>query len=302
MKKEAYPHGLQSVMDLEEPEYNKERWLDTLKKIYASTEYDTEDLVDKYTKDWEDKEKEAFRRWMEYYEDGEHKKYNVRPSEVFAMEKEAQFLDKNEVQTKVYHLDTFQEKASKRLEALSKMIREYRKTLGSEKIEFLLAEINKLRTVILQLTPQLATATIKDVLIRTGNLLQKNDIKEGASIVKDIIKDAEICSKTIIKEGVAADTARGKLENVFVMLGQKRIIRELQKAILLLDQSGVAGSYPELDSAQSKLVQAYSSAATSVNDVLQKMRSLEEYRTQRAVPKGKAEFDPGKLKFVEKGQ
>lgn len=92
LKKVAYPNMMGALTEEVEPEFDLEKWSSIVYKINdLITNYDMsyDEAVEECTKylDSETNEDEKFKKWLKYYKDGEHLKYNVASARSDKMEK-----------------------------------------------------------------------------------------------------------------------------------------------------------------------------------------------------------------------
>ena len=82
--KKSYPNIGGKAITKTEKDIGK--WIDVAKKISEySRVYSESDLIDFFIKDWKHDERDMFRKWLKYYQDGNTEKYDVKT-------KKAEFL------------------------------------------------------------------------------------------------------------------------------------------------------------------------------------------------------------------
>ena len=309
MHKKAYPNI--SGKYTREPTQDLDKWIRKLNEISSFAEQtglDKSRIFDSATADWDTDERNSFKHWVKYYEEGNTEKYNV---------KTAQFVKKafgpfnlpdsllNRTQPQTVPLSTFRaednlskkelelEKAKSikvkiksRVRALKSLIDKYNDILPNQDLEKLYSEVHSLEKSVSKLN---VYAMIQDNIIKTANKMIKLGFDEGAEFLFKVA--AEPVNKEVIqslppptpsapnlpegsKSMVNVQTVLARLDGINKRLASRDLIRELASVDILLNELGMASLFPELSLAQSKLIEAFGYASNKVEDTVSRLRGV----------------------------
>lgn len=192
--------------------YDTNKWVATLKEIYASMRdgIKQEEAIKNCTVDWEPNEKVSFLNWMRYYESGTPEKYNVKnanllktalsveasplleqwvnpanrtqfvpPSTVRAPQKTQRELDMDKAKK-------FKSQMKSRLQSLKRLVDRFNEIMPKSSLDAVYQEIFNLDRNISRLE---VYASMVDYTVRSANKLQKLGFSEGADFLHKIAQD-----------------------------------------------------------------------------------------------------------------
>lgn len=172
-------------------------------------------------------------------------------------------------------------KLMSRVFAIDKLLERYRKVIKEDQVDAVEDALAELRKRIKKLK---LASTVRDSIIKTANILNKLDFKDGADELIAIAADElleggptkviEHKSPTVAPETreVALDAAINKLVDISSVLKNRDLVRSLAEIDLMLHKLRMASFFPEIQEAQSKLIDAFGYASNKVEDLLPKLR------------------------------
>lgn len=160
-------------------------------------------------------------------------------------------------------------KLVKRTIAIDKLLEMYSDVLSPEQIGSIEDALNALRKSIRSL--RLASVA-RDVMIRTGMLLERQSFFHGAAVLYSIADHKPGLKKIALDQGQLAPILE-KLQEISNSLRRKDIVRDIARIDFQLHDMDVGSFFPELAEAQAKLVDATGYATNKVEDVISKLRS-----------------------------
>lgn len=302
LDKKAYPNvgGNPERM----PQYDVDKWVSVLKKIYASIrtqEMNREDAINRFTSDWDEAEKHDFKSWVRYFEEGTPGKYNVR---VAQLHKEADIpalpqswymgdrevrpsistYRKTEKEKNIESAKELKRKMRSRLRALKRLVEKYCDTLSHQNVDHVHDEMFALEKSINKLN---VYASIEDCVIRSANRMERMGFVEGANFLKTALDEKNESNQEVLQSLPPAvpgspdlpqqskanvDTIINRLAGVSKKLKSRDTIRELASIDILLNDIGLASYFPELTDAQAKLIEAYGYASNKIEAIIAKLR------------------------------
>lgn len=330
LEKRAYPNigGEPPRM----PQYDMNKWVTTLKKIYSSLraqKMSKNDAFRRFTKDWDSDEKYDFESWMRYFEEGTPDKYNVR---VASIVKEALgselppmpsswYVDraqdrpnmstfktpqKTEREKKIEEARQLKVKMRSRLRSLKKLVERYCDILSHQDIDAIYDEMYSLDKSINRLD---VYASLQDRIIRSASKLEMIGFDEGAKLLKEAVEPNAPSNEEVLQSlpapvdpspdstshapHVDINTIINRLAGVSKKLKSRDTIRELASIDILLNDLGLASYFPEITDAQSKLIESYGYASNKIESIIAKLRGSGTTTPQSAVaPMGQAPVQP----------
>lgn len=200
--KVAYPNitGIKSTN--KKPKRDISKWIQTLGSIYAATQKgeSRNNATERIMEGWDPMEKLDFEGWARYYEHGDHEKYGFQKSAETAVPN-IPFVEPGKKESEDPEIDiSMRRKPGRprktdrtgtdikrslisRLDSAKKLLREFvnvwpvdKWTHLDEMLSFLQREIVPLKT----------EATIRDRIIRTANLFEKEGFFEGANELRKV--------------------------------------------------------------------------------------------------------------------
>lgn len=155
--------------------------------------------------------------------------------------------------------------------AIDKLLEKYVNILKEEQIEEIEDALNNLRKKVRKLK---MANTVSDCFHKTANILEKHDFARGSEMLRLIAEDRSL-QKTAITEAHSSDleSMLKKLYGISDALKRRDLVRMLAEIDLQLYNLNIAGFFPELTDAQSKLIDAYAYASNKIQDVIPKLRS-----------------------------
>lgn len=298
LSKKAYPNI--EGKNNKEPVYNVDKWIETLKNIYASLhnkKADRQSAINYFTDGWEEDEKFKFINWMRYYEEGTTEKYNVKIAKLTkqALEQEITELSlpqswmsredraadhvymstqKKKEQTarekELQNAKQYKAKMRARLRSFKRLLEKYNDILPKQDLENIYDELYSLEKNISKLD---VYASLQDCTIRSANRINKFGFPEGAAFLHKVAQEpmeAEPAPTPATSPNV--QTAINRLEEISKALKSRDMIRELASIDILLNDIGIASYFPELTDAQSKLIEAFGYASNKVENIVAKLR------------------------------
>lgn len=307
MDKRAYPNI--GGKDERMPERDLDKWVSTLKDIYASVhkkKMGRNDAFNYFTADWDADERNQFYNWMQYYESDTPEKYNVKNAST-KLVKEAlipqswmspqdrqnagpemstyQQPAKTDREVKMEQAMQFKRQMKSRLRSLRRLVDRYNEALPHQELTAIYKEMNDLELSIARLN---AYASIQDVIIRSANRIRKMGFKEGADFLitaaEEGVKDEDITDvlpaptsdQPNLQPGsrpqVHINTIINRLEGTSKILKSRDMIRELASIDILLNELGIASHFPELTDAQAKLIESFGYASNKIESIVAKLR------------------------------
>lgn len=167
---------------------------------------------------------------------------------------------------KAEDFNTVRSKMVSRTFAIDKLLEKYKDVLNEKQIDEIEDALNSLRKKVRKLK---MASTVNDCFAKTAGILKKNKFDSGAQILEEII------TKKAITEAKSADLEDllAKLYKISDELKRRDMVRGLAEIDLALYKLNIAGFFPELTDAQSKLIDAYGYASNKVQDVIPRLRS-----------------------------
>lgn len=188
-----------------QPPYNLDKWIETMRYIYDTANANNLPLSDvskRATAKWEENERIHFERWMQYYEEGNYNKYNVKTAQFFVNKQElneksnandvkdmfdtSAFPKLDPVAEKKKKLDDARKKLRGRLKSVLELLDQYRDVLPRQDNDVMRKSVYDLNERVWNLELK---ASIVDSIIRTSNQLNKYGFAEGATELKKIAQE-----------------------------------------------------------------------------------------------------------------
>lgn len=300
LSKQAYPN----TQGKEErgPMYKVDKWIGTLKKIYAVLHLKKStrgDAIDHFTSGWDQDERQQFITWMRYYEDGTTEKYNVKTAkfvkEAFGSDmplpsawmnvddrasdgmKMSTLKQKREQTRREKELDkakAFKSKMRSRLRSFKRLLERYNDILSKQDLDKVYDELYSLEKSVSRLN---VYSSLQDCVIRSANRLNKFGFTEGAEFLhKCAVEPAALAPQPMPdmppQGSSGVQPIISKLEETSKALKSRDMIRELANIDILLNELGMASYFPEISFAQSKLIEAFGYASSKIEDIVAKLR------------------------------
>lgn len=303
LSKKAYPNI--SGKENREQVHDVDKWISTLKNIYASLhakQLDRHAAIDYFTEDWDTDEKQKFINWMRYYESGTTEKYNVKTAKFIkeAFEPETPFPqswvnredradDKMQMSSnrkekreqtrrekELVKAKAYKSKMRSRLRAFKRLLERYNDILPKQDLDKVYDELYSLEKGISKLD---VYASMKDCVIRSANRMSKFGFAEGADYLYKVAEEPAIEKTPDESPELPAQGDQGgitsiinQLEDISMKLKSRDMIRELASIDIMLHELGMASYFPELSFAQSKLIESFGYASNKVEDIVAKLR------------------------------
>jgi hypothetical protein len=278
------------------PSYDVNKWIQTLSQAYkaaATLNIDKDAAIRRAVKDWDDSEVESFKRWVKYYEGGEHKKWNVK-----AMNNHNTFVKEADLDFEIPDFKTEQEimgnfeRWRKALlgrinTALKTPLEHLRGLINKNEYNLIKNKLVEVLSIIYQLEPptdhrdaKAKMTHIQDCLIRFSCILHTNKCRKEAQIVDQITKEA--FEDGILSKFGASNITEilNDLERIEEELKSRRLIRLLSSVDLELARLGMASYFPELGDAISKLFDSFGYSSNKVSEVVSRLRGGEKRKVQ----------------------
>jgi hypothetical protein len=304
LDKRAYPN-ISGKQNKEETN-DIEKWVDTLKNIYASIhkkEMDRNMALNHFTADWDNDEKQKFSNWMRYYESGTTEKYNVKNASTNLLKEgfhgvpqswmtpadragdinmtTQRPVQKSEREMNIERASMIKTQIHSRLRALRNLVDKYNSALPHQNLDAVYNEMNTLDRSIARLNVK---ASMQDVLIRSANRMRKIGFNEGAEFLIKVAAEPSIVQNLPApisphpnltpgsKPQIHINTVINRLEGVSKLLKSRDTIRELASIDILLNELGIASHFPELTDGQAKLIESFGYASNKIESVIAKLR------------------------------
>jgi hypothetical protein len=179
--------------------------------------------------------------------------------------------------------ETARNKLMSRVFAIDKLLEKYRRVIKQEQMDAVEDALSELRRRIRKLR---LASSVKDSIIKTANILEKLQFGDGAAELFAIAADEPVLPnigntkmvdrefKTVPAEQreVALDDAIKRLTDISAILKNRDLVRSLAEIDLMLHKLRMASFFPEIQEAQSKLIDAFGYASNKVEDLLPKLR------------------------------
>jgi hypothetical protein len=172
--------------------------------------------------------------------------------------------------------ETARNKLMSRVFAIDKLLEKYRRVIKTDQLDAVEEALGDLRKKIRKLR---LASSINDSIIKTANILKKLDFAAGADALTAIA--AEPTTQVVQKEfdtvppeqrEAALDEAINKLTNISAVIKNRDLVRSLAEIDLMLYRLRMSSFFPEIQEAQSKLIDAYGYASNKLEDLLPKLR------------------------------
>lgn len=308
LSKKAYPNiaGREDRL----PSFDIDRWITTLKSIYASInseEKGRKEAIDHFTQDWDSDERRSFLNWMRYYEEGTTEKYNVKTAkfikEAFGTpvvpeawaNREDRASDKMYLSThpkpeltkreqELERAKGYKRKMKSRLRAFKTLLEKYNDILPKQKLDDIYDELYRLEKNVIKLD---VYASLQDCVVRSANRLEKFGFKEGADFLHKVAAEpaaGEEVMQSLPPAGsknpdlptspqlVNVQSVISRLEAISKSLKSRDMIRELASIDILLNEMGMASYFPELTDAQAKMIESFGYSSNKIEGIIAKLR------------------------------
>lgn len=153
--------------------------------------------------------------------------------------------------------------------SLDKLLEKYKHVLDADQIEEIEDAINNLRKKIRKLK---RASVIDDAFHKTAAIFKKNNWEAGSNLLTSLNQPI---TKVAINEATSEDLEKllDKLYGISDSLKRRDLVRKIAEVDLALYEMNIAGFFPELTDAQSKLIDAFAYASNKIQDVIPKLRS-----------------------------
>jgi hypothetical protein len=333
IKKVAYPQ-VGSDLDIND-EYDLSKWAELVYKTFQavnSGDMSLDEALDYYsnTLDKKNHEDDKFKKWVRYYQTGEHLKYNKDKSNIKTANfqfpligpgfygSENAIVPKDLIPSKKNNsVDNLKEKKDEFVDWRSKLHAAIRKIdkLLRQSDEFIELDLQKdLADLLHQFDQEVRSLryekTASDLAFKYAKKFKKVGFSKGhdefmkyaqeipaempteipaeipaempeepTAPIKETADPEDSIKSTLDKKEVSSDVINSdsqvnlsdailKLEEVAGRLSDRKTIRLLAEFDIILDRIGIAGMFPEIVEAQSKLIDGYSYALTRVTKML----------------------------------
>lgn len=185
--------------------------------------------------------------------------------------------------------ETARNKLMSRVFAIDKLLEKYRRVIKQEHLEAVEDALTELRKRIRKLR---LASTMRDSIIKTANILKKLDFNAGAEELLSIAADPagepdapavspEGSTKVVEREFQAVppeqreealDAAINRLTDISSVLKNRDLVRSLAEIDLMLHKLRMSSFFPEIQEAQSKLIDAFGYASNKIEDLVPKLR------------------------------
>lgn len=219
IKKMAYPQDYNTIYVY--PSYNIKKWLQTMRDIYSKMQkgFERSFALNSITANWDKMEKNDFKHWMSFYEEGAHKKYVTASMEKKSQLDQNYLIPLNNLKAKLPSaiiptpdMEDFQQvQQLNSAEEKKKIIEEQRARItgrlnaaekllcSTQGIIFAGKEFDAILQALHNLKRQVQTANklaissslFEDLIIRTGNLLNRDGKVKSAALIYKIAQVAE---------------------------------------------------------------------------------------------------------------
>lgn len=320
LSKQAYPNI--SGKEDRGPVYDINKWINTLKTIYASihnNRLNRQDAINHFTLNWDLDEKQKFIDWMRYYEDGVTEKYNVKTAEFIKEAFEPTFSipeswvnredrsdDKMYMSTRqqkytkreeeLHKAKQFKNKMKARLRAFKRLVEKYNDVLPKQDLDSVYDELYKLEKSVNKLD---VYASLQDRVIRSANIMNKYGFVEGATYLYKCAEDqidnevlrslpeAKSKEPDLPPQSAQMSTIQtiiDRLESISKSLKSRDMIRELASIDILLNDLGMASYFPELTDAQAKMIESFGYASNKIENIIAKLRGSGSTTKDKSAP------------------
>ncbi len=251
-------------------------------------------------------ERYNFLMWAEAHADGEYKKYDINsklremnqmPNKIasdgqfyyipktmsrYESKPEVELTARDMERDEQYAVDfeSARNKLMSRVFAIDKLLEKYRKVIKPEQMDSVEEALTELRKRVRRLK---LAASVRDSMIKTAGILRKLDFDQGADDLMALAADDEISGATKVVEkdlGVVnpeereagLDAAISKLTDISSVLKNRDLVRSLAEVDLMLHKLRMSSFFPEIQEAQSKLIDSFGYASNKLEDLLPKLR------------------------------
>lgn len=201
--KRAYPNnmGVEGT-DEPNPQYNVEKWVETMRYIYQAANTNNlplDKISQQATSTWDESERVHFNRWMKYYQEGNHSKYNVKTAQFFTPQKKEETPNLSGIDSvfnstftpdpiaeKKKRIDDARKKLRSRLKSILELLDQYRDVLPRQDSDAMRKDVFDLHERIWNLEYK---QSMVDSIMRTHNQFVKRGFIEGAAELKKIAQE-----------------------------------------------------------------------------------------------------------------
>lgn len=292
--KQSYPNndGIDPMM----PKYDIEKWVEVLRTIYSAynnMSIPMEKTAEELTAQWSPVEKNHFERWMKYYKEGDHLKYDVK------IQKQAQFFPKQQneldriretMEPAAPEKDTKKEQEKLEREEIMKLKRQLRGRISSmdkllfehsnvfpqKDLEEIVAIIKGLESKVRFLDMK---KSIADCLIRGAGQLNKRGFVEGYHELKKIAQEVEQNTLPPEPAPVAAPVEKVKIEEPAKSMTD-----------IVNDNAGNIVPIPNINLNNSN-ISAPDFTDSSLNSAISKLEEVNKILAERALVRALASCD-----------
>jgi hypothetical protein len=273
------------------PQYNIEKWIETLRTIYSAASLHGKPMAStlkELTANWPVKERINFERWMKFYQEGEHQKYNVKVASLTKNAQQYQYLPRAQLgqldnilnppaEEKEDKKDEVSKSVKKklrgRLTSMDKILYEYGDVFPDQELRELVSIIKNLDDKIRFLHLK---ASITNCLIRSAGQLQKRGFVEGAN---ELHKIAQEVATDTLPEPPQEVAAPAPAENAPAPVPNPE-----------LGKDGKPVSVPSLSASQDEIDMPDFNSAT-IKDALSKLEEVNKVISERNVVRALAAVD-----------
>lgn len=156
--------------------------------------------------------------------------------------------------------------------SLDKLLDKKRKVMSDDVADEIEDLLNTLRKKVRKLK---MASTVEDCFYRTASMLRKKGFNEGGEALESIASRKNEFVKEALVEAHQQDleTLLDILYEVSDTLKRRDLVRKIAEVDMKLYDMNMAGFFPELTDAQSKLIESFAYASNKIQDVIPKLRS-----------------------------
>lgn len=207
LNKKAYPNIIGTNYNNMTSKWDVKKWVKTLKEIYSEMQrgHGRQEIEEKLTEGWNPMERNEFKSWSKYYEEGCHEKYNIKTASPvlipsFSNNIEEIKDEKPKVEekkapaqiNKVKTPDDTKRSLVSRLDSASRLLREFASVWPPDVWNRLSQSLSDLKREII---PLRSSATVTDCIFKTANIWDRNGFKEGAELLKKIADGQDVAQE-----------------------------------------------------------------------------------------------------------
>lgn len=218
---------------------------------------------------------------------------NMRDGRNDQQRMEADAIDQADKQNRANNHTEARSKLVSRTFAIDKLLEKYHDILGEQSVSEIEDLLNTLRKRIRSLK---LASIVRDTMIRTAATFRSKGFSIGAAELEvqahKIFNESPIEKMAFDGSGPEVGQILAKLQQLSNDIKRRDMVKEIAKIDIQLHDMNAYALFPELAEAQAKLIDATAYASNKLEDVIPKLRSLQQGKTPEELSRPKGEPAP----------